>query len=57
MIFKQPQFDDRRTQSEREQDIRQHRQRIANEERRILQAGRLPERVPAAIADEILKKV
>ena len=53
-IIRQGRFADRRTTSEREADIRRHRQRIAAEEKRILKAGRLPERIRASIADEIL---
>ena len=53
-IIRQVRFADRRTEAEREADIRQHRQRIAAEEKRILAAGRLPERIRASVADEIL---
>ena len=54
LLIRQGRFADRRTEAEREADIRQHRQRIAAEEKRILKAGRLPERIRASVADEIL---
>ena len=55
LLIRRPCFADRRTEAEREQDIRQHRQRIAAEEKIILRAGRLPERVRASVADAILR--